>query len=106
MSNISSLMDDYNTFITDNNYKHKYALLTEKMFVIEGSDKVRNIIKENRRRKKKRINKLPNNRILEIGNVGPEIFVRSLDDLLMIIKKENIQFSSTKGVKKPEIQKL
>lgn len=106
LSNISSLMDDYNTFINDNNYKRKYSLLNESMFIVKGSDKVKYIIKENRRRKKNGINKLSNNEILEIGNVGPETFVRILDNLLMIINEENILFSTTKGVKKPDIQKL
>ncbi len=106
LSNISSLMDDYNKFITDNNYKRKYSLVNEKMFVIKGSDKVKYIINENRKRKKKGIKKLSNNEVLEIGNVGPETFTRILDNLLTIIKDENIQFSSTKGVKKSEIQKL
>lgn len=79
-------MEDYNTFITENNYKREYSFLTEKMFVIKGSYKVKYLIKENREKKKKGIKKKPNNEILKIGNIGPETFARILDNLLTIIK--------------------
>jgi hypothetical protein len=99
-------MDEYNKFILDNNYKKKYNLINEKMFVIKGTDRVKHVIEENKIRKKKGIRKLSNNEVLEIGNVGPESFVRILDNLLTIIKGERIQFSSGKGAKKSHIQKL
>ena len=106
LSNISNLMDDYNNFISENNYHKKYSIIKEKMFVINGSDKVKRIIDENKIRKKKGINKLANNDILEIGNVGPETFVRILDNLLTIIEAEKIAFTSGKGLKKSPIQGL
>jgi transposase len=106
LSNISNLMEEYNNFISENKYKLKYSLIKEKMFVIKGSNKVKRIIEENKLRKKKGINKLSNNDILEIGNVGPETFTRILDSLLMIIEEEKIKFATGKGAKKSDIQRL
>ncbi len=106
LSNISNLMDEYNHYIVENDYKKKYKLINESMFVIKGADKVKRVIEENIIRKKKGIQKLSNNEILEIGNVGPETFVRILDNLSMIIEGEKIQSSSGKGAKKSEIQRL
>lgn len=106
LSNISNLMDEYNHFIVKNNYKKKYNLINESMFVIKGTDKVKRVIEENKNRKKKGMNKITNNEVLEIGNVGPETFVRILDNLSVIIQEENIQFTSGKGVKKSDIQRI
>jgi hypothetical protein len=99
-------MDEYNHFIVENDYKKKYKLINETMFVIKGADKVKRVIEENKIRKKKGVQKLSNNEVLEIGNVGPETFTRILDNLSMIIEDEKIQFSSGKGAKKSEIQRL
>jgi hypothetical protein len=42
-----------------------------KMFVIERMDKVREVIKKNRERKKSAKKKISNNTILEIDNISP-----------------------------------
>ena len=41
------------------------------MFVIEGIDKVRDVIEKNRKRKITKHKKLSNNRIIEIDNCSP-----------------------------------
>ena len=106
LSSISHVMDEYNRFITENNYKKKYDLIHETMFVIQGTDKVKRVIEENKKRKQKGKAKLPNNDVLEIGNVGPETFVRILNNITRIIEAEKIQLTSGEGAKKSEIQRL
>lgn len=53
---IEESYNDYNTFITEHGYDLKYKLPLMKMFLIEGMDKVREVIKKNRLRKSIRRN--------------------------------------------------
>ncbi len=76
------------------------------MFVIEGMEKVRRVIEENRKRKLTKHKKLPNNTILEIDNCSP-LEIRKLQrNLTRIAQGEGIGFVQGKGMHKPEIQKL
>ena len=77
-----------------------------RMFVIEGMDKVRKVIEENRRRKLTKHKKLPNNTLIEIDNCSPHEIVKLQKNLLEIAAGEEISFVTGKGKRKPEIQKL
>ena len=48
---IDSLYHRYNGFLKENRYDEKYRLGNAQMFVIDGMDKVRDIIEKNRKRK-------------------------------------------------------
>ncbi len=72
------------------------------MFVIEGMEKVRRVIEENRKRKLTKHKKLPNNTILEIDNCSP-LEIRKLQrNLTRIAQGEGIGFVQGKGMHKPE----
>ena len=51
LDTIDTLYAKYNAFLLENGYGPKYDLGNAHMFVIEGMDKVRKIIEENRKRK-------------------------------------------------------
>ena len=61
LDKIDKLYTKYNAFLTTNGYDKKYKLAHAKMFAIEGMERVRHVIKENRKRKKNNKNKLANN---------------------------------------------
>jgi len=52
LETIDEVYARYNTLLTETGYDRKYGLCEEKMFVIEGIDKVVEVIKKNRERKK------------------------------------------------------
>lgn len=68
------------------------------MFVIEGMEKVRDIIEKNRKRKLTKHKKLSNNTIIDI--------LKLQKNLIQIAEQEHITFVYGKGKKKPEIQQL
>ena len=76
------------------------------MFVIEGMDKVRKTIEENRKRKLTKHKKIPNNTLIEIDNCSPLEILKLQMNLVRIAQGEGIGFVSGKGKHKPEIQKL
>ncbi len=79
LDTIDALYTKYNTFLLENGYGPKYNLGNARMFVIEGMDKVRKVIEENRKLQK---------------------------NLMQIAQGEDIGFVYGKGKHKPEIQKL
>jgi len=105
LDNIETLYGRYNTFIKDNDYNRKYLLSEEEMFVIEGMEKVREVIEWNRRRKSNK-KKRPNNSIIEIDNICPIKFLKLQANLNRIANGERILFVHGKGQRKSEIQKL
>ena len=62
------------------------------MFVIEGMDKVREVIEKNRKRKLVKHKKLSNNRIIEIDNCSPLEIRKLQNNLTMIADNEGIEF--------------
>ena len=96
----------YNEIIKEKRYDKKYGLYEEEMFVIEGIDKIKEVIEKNRKRKILKKKKISNNRIIEIDNMSPIKLLRMQKNLAKISKEENIKFELGKGNKKPEIQKL
>ena len=76
------------------------------MFIIEGMEKVRHVIEENRKRKLTKHKKLSNNTVIEIDNCSPLEIVKLQKNLLEIAAGEGITFVSGKGKRKPQIQQL
>lgn len=106
LDTIDKLYSRYNEIIVQSGYDEKYELPEAKMFVIEGMDKVREVIKTNRERKKSAKKKISNNTILEIDNISPLELLKLQVNLTKIAKGEGVNFVSGKGQRKPEIQKL
>lgn len=105
LDTIDKLYSRYNSLIKDNYYDSKYRLAEEKMFIIEGMDKVREVIEKNRQMKVSK-KKISNNTKLEIDNICPIKLLKLQKNLIKIAHGEAITFSAGKGQKKPEIQKL
>ena len=76
------------------------------MFVIEGMEKVRKVINENRRRKLTKHKKISNNTVIEIDHCSPLEILKLQKNLERIAEGEGIGFVYGKGKHKPEIQKL
>ena len=71
LDSIDQLFEKYNSFLQENDYGTKYEQGNAQMFVIEGMDKVREVIEKNRKRKLVKHKTLSNNRIIEIDNCSP-----------------------------------
>lgn len=71
LDTIDALYTKYNAFLWENGYGPKYDLGEARMFVIEGMEKVRRVIEENRKRKLTKHKKISNNTILKIDNCSP-----------------------------------
>ena len=63
---IDALYKKYNSFLAENGYDTKYELGNAQMFIIEGMDKVREVIEKNRSRKLTKHKKLSNNTLIPV----------------------------------------
>ena len=106
LDSIDALYTRYNTLIESNGYKEKYKLDEAKMFILEGMDKVREVIKKNRERKLTKHKKLPNNTRIQIGNCSPLELLKLQKNLKLIADGEQVCLVHGKGQRKPEIQKI
>ena len=106
LDTIDSLYHRYNGFLKENRYDEKYRLGNAQMFVIDGMDKVRDIIEKNRKRKLTKHKKLSNNSIIEIDNCSPLDLLKLQKNLSVIADGEGIGFVYGRGRKKSEIQQL
>ena len=106
LDSIDKLYSDYNSFLQDNGFGEKYELGNAQMFVIDGIDKVRDIIEKNRKRKITKHKKLSNNRIIEINNCSPIEILKLQKNLMTITDGEGIAFVNGKGKRKPKLQQL
>ena len=106
LDTIDALYGRYNAFLCENGYDQKYELGKAQMFMIEGMDKVREVIQKNRERKLAKHKKLSNNKIIEIDNCSPLELLRLQENLEKIAQGEGIPFVSGKGKKKSELQQL
>lgn len=106
LDTIDSLYTRYNMLLAKQDFGVKYDLGDAQMFLIEGMDKVRSVIEQNRKRKLTKHKKLSNNTIIEIDNCSPLELVRLQKNLLEIAEGEGIEFVHGPGKKKTEIQKL
>ena len=106
LDSIDKLYSDYNSFLQDNGFGEKYELGNAQMFVIDGIDKVRDIIEKNRKRKITKHKKLSNNCIIEIDNCSPLELLKLQKNLMAIADGEGIAFVNGKGKRKPKLQQL
>ena len=106
LDTIDSLYAKYNVFLNENDYGKKYGLGNVQMFVIEGMDRVRDVIEKNRKRKLTKHKKISNNSMIEIDNCSPLELLKLQKNLVTIADGEGIAFVYEKRQKKPEIQKL
>ena len=106
LDSIDKLYSDYNSFLQDNGFGEKYEFGNAQMFVIDGIDKVRDIIEKNRKRKITKHKKLSNNRIIEIDNCSPLEMLKLQKNLMTIADGEGIVFVNGKGKRKPKLQQL
>ena len=103
---IEEIYERYNKLIISNGYDEKYNLYEEKMFVIEGMDKVQEIIKKNKERKLSKKKKISNNKIIKIDNICPLKLLKLQENLEKIANQEGIVFVYGRGHKKSELQKI
>jgi transposase len=106
LDTIDTLYAKYNTLLHENGYGPKYDLGDAQMFLIEGMEKVRRVIDENRKRKLTKHKKLSNNTVIEIDNCSPLEILKLQKNLMRIAEGEGISFVHSKGKQKSEIQKL
>ncbi len=106
LDTIDSLYAKYNRFLEENGYDTKYGFGNAQMFMIEGMDKVREVIEKNRKRKLTKHKKISNNSIIEIDNCSPLDLLKLQKNLVTIANGEGIGFVYGKGRKKSEIQQL
>lgn len=106
LDTLDSLYIKYNTFLNENGYGSKYDIGNVQMFIIEGMDKVRDVIEKNRKRKLKKHNKLSNNMLIENDNCFPLEILKLQNNLVRIANGENIEFVYGKGKRKAEVQQL
>ena len=104
LDTIDALYTRYNALLNENG--EKYALGNIRMFIIEGMDKVRDIIEKNRKRKLTKHKKLSNNSIIEIDNCSPLELLNLQKNLSLIADREGIPFVYGKGKKRSELQQL
>ena len=106
LDKIDALYEKYNTLLHENEYAAKYDLGDAKMFIIEGMEKGRRVIDENRKRKLTKHKKLSNNTIIEIDNCSPLEILKLQRNLMQIAEGEGISFVHSKGKTKSGLQKL
>ena len=106
LDRIDALYTRYNNLLNENAYGQKYDLGNVQMFIIEGMDKVRDVIEKNRRRKLTKHKKISNNAIIEIDNCSPLELLRLQENLVKIAEGEEISFVYEKRKRKYEIQLL
>ena len=106
MDQLDALYEKYNTLLHENEYAAIYGLGDAKMFIIEGMEKVRRVIDENRKRKLTKHKKLSNNTIIEIDSCSPLEILKLQKNLMRIAEGEGISFVHSKGKTKSGLQKL
>ena len=106
LDTIDSLYTRYNELLNENEYGQKYDLGNVQMFIIEGMDKVHDVIEKNRKRKLTKHKKISNNTVIEIDNCSPLELLKLQKNLVKIADGEWLSFVYEKRQKKSEIQKL
>ncbi|MEG1531526.1 MAG: IS1182 family transposase [Lactococcus sp.] len=106
LDTVDALYTRFNTFLNENEYGSKYDIGNAQMFVIEGMEKVRSVIEQNRKRKLTKHKKLSNNTMIEIDQCSPLEIVKLQTNLCRIAAGEGIEFVQGKGKRKSEAQQL
>lgn len=78
----------YDVLIEKNEYGIKYSIPLAHMFVVEGMEKVRDIIEKNRKRNLAKHKKLSNNTIIKIDNCSPLEILKLQKHLPQIAEQE------------------
>ena len=78
------LYQKYHVLIDENEYSIRYDIPHAHMFVIEGMEKVRDVIRKSRKRKLTKHKKLSNNTIIEIDNCSSLEILKLWKNLLQI----------------------
>jgi len=95
----------YNRLIKQERYDIKYQLEKVDFLIIEESDKVCDIIKRNKSRKKEGVKKLSNNHVMKIENIGSDTLMRLEKTLKNILLSEGIKPVYGRGCRKSSHQK-
>lgn len=106
LDRIDAVYARYNAFLAENAYDQKYELGNVQMFVIEGMDRVRDVIEKNRSRKLTKHKKISNHSIIEIDSCSPLELLKLQINLNRIAEGEGIPFVYGKGKRRPELQKI
>lgn len=106
LDSIDALYTRYNTYLSENGYDQKYGFGNMQMFIIEGMDKVREVIEKNRSLKLTKHKKLPNDTIIEIDSCSPLELLKLQKNLCRIAEDEKITFVIGKGKHKTELQQI
>lgn len=106
LDTIDTLYTRYNQLLSKNSYDEKYDLGKAQMFVIEGMDRVREVIEKNRKHKLTKHKKVSNNTMIEIDSCSPLELLKLLVNLTKIANGEDILFTTGKGRGKSELQQL
>lgn len=106
LDRIDAVYARYNAFLAEHAYDQKYELGNAQMFVIEGMDRVRDVIEKNRSRKLTKHKKIPNNSIIEIDSCSPLELLKLQINLNRIAEGEGISFVYGKGKRRPELQQI
>ena len=106
LDTIDALYARYNALLHENGYGAKYGLGDARMFVVEGMEKVRRVIEDNRKRKLTKHKKISNNTAIEIDSCSPLEILKLQKNLKQIAEGEGTEFLHGKGKRKPEIQKI
>lgn len=106
LDTIDSLYTRYNLLLSEGGYDQKYHLAMAQMFVVEGMERVRQVIEKNRQRKLTKHKKLSNNTLIEIDSCSPLELLRLQINLTRIANGEGIAFPAGKGKRKSEIEQL
>ena len=106
MNTIDSPYARYNAFLLESGYGKKHKIDDAQMLIIEGMEKIREIIQKNRERKPTKHKKLSNNTVIEIDHCSPMELLQMQTQLTKVAKEEGILFQHGSGKRKPEIQQL
>ena len=106
LDTIDTLYTRYNTLLSEHGYGKKYNLPNAQMFVIEGMDRVREVIEKNRKRKLTKHKKLSNNTQIKINHCSPLELLQLQTNLMKLVNGEGITFAVGKGKRKSEPQQL
>jgi transposase len=106
LDTIDLLYQRYNSLLTQDGYQKKYCLKIMEMFIVDGMNRVCEVIEKNRERKLTKYKKLPNNALIEIDNCSPIEMLQMQRNLKKIAEGEGINCVSGKGKRKSDLQSL
>jgi len=106
LDTIETLYERYNKLLDENGFEEKYRVPKMQMFVVDGMDKVREVVEKNRQRKMTNHKKLSNNSIIEIDNCSPLDMLKLQQNIKTIADGEDVAFVYGKGQRRSDLQRL